>query len=125
VSFLSPVAEVSAPELAAGERVLVFDAAFANLTGALSGGVVLVAYALAIGAGPFAIGLLGAIPLVAQAAQLPALMLVERVRERKRIGVWTVTAARLVILAMALLPFVASPRYQLVGWSRRRRPSAR
>jgi len=102
----APVKEISPEDLAAGQRSLVLDSAFASLTGALSGGVILVAFALALGAGPMAIGLLAAIPLIAQAAQLPAIALVERLRQRRKIAVLTVTTARVVILLIGLLPLV-------------------
>src|SRR3954467_14407536 len=101
---LSPDAHISPSDLAAGQKSLVLDSAFATLTGALSGGVILVAFALALGAGPMAIGLLAAIPFMAQAAQLPAIAFVERFRQRRKIGVITITAARSVILVMAFLP---------------------
>ena len=104
---LSPDPSISAEAMAEGQRALVRDAAFASLTGALSGGVILVAFALALGAGPMQIGLLAAIPLMTQAVQLPGIALVERLRQRRKIAVVVITLARLVILALALLPFVA------------------
>jgi hypothetical protein len=110
---LLPVAEVQPDELAAGKRALVMDTAWASATGAMSGGVVLLAYALVLGAGPLQIGLLAAIPFIAQAAQLPAVVLVERIRQRKRLGVIAVTVARLLILIMAALPCLAPPEYRL------------
>lgn len=109
-----PTASISAHELALAKRSLVFDAAWASVTGALSGGVVLVAFALSLGAGPLTIGLLAAIPFAAQAAQLPTIFLVERVRRRKLIGVGSVTLARVVILLLALLPFVPTAEPVLV-----------
>lgn len=115
---LYPEDSISPAALAAGQRALVADAAWASLTGALSGGVVLVAFALELGAGPRAIGLLGAIPFIAQAAQLPAIFLVERFRLRKLIGVPLLTVARLVILALAALalwPLAATGNARL-GW---------
>jgi hypothetical protein len=110
---LLPVAEVQPEELAAGKHALVMDAAWASATGAMSGGVVLLAYALVLGAGPLQIGLLAAIPFIAQAAQLPAVIMVERIRQRKRLGIIAVTVARLLILVMAALPYVAPPEYRL------------
>lgn len=113
---LLPVPEVSAGALADGKRLLVWDAAWASVTGAWSGGVVLVAFALSLGADPMTIGLLAAIPFMAQAAQLPTTLLVERLRRRKRIGVSTLTLARVVILALGFLPFlpVDTPRVGLL-----------
>jgi hypothetical protein len=103
---LEPVASVSPEELAAGQRALVRDLAWASMSGAFSGGVILVAFALALGAKPLHVGLLAAIPFIAQAAQLPATILVERFRQRRKIGVVTISAARLVVFAMAALPFL-------------------
>ncbi|GGX03946.1 hypothetical protein GCM10007242_06330 [Pigmentiphaga litoralis] len=103
---LRPQSAVDAAQLADGKRALVQDAAWASVTGALSGGVVLVAFALSLGAGPLTIGLLAAIPFLAQAAQLPAILLTERLRERKRIGVPLLMVARSLIMLLALLPFL-------------------
>jgi hypothetical protein len=110
---LRPSPEIGAPALQVGKRALVADAAWASMTGALSGGVVLVAFALELGAEPRAIGLLGAIPFMAQAAQLPTIFLVERLRARKLIGIPTLTVARLLILLLALLPMVLPGENQL------------
>lgn len=111
---LSPQDAALGPaELSRAQRLLVRDAAFASLTGALSGGVVIVGFAVALGAGPMAIGLLAAIPFFAQVAQLPAIAVVERLRQRKRIGVIALTAARLSIFGLVLLPFVDDPALRL------------
>jgi MFS-type transporter involved in bile tolerance (Atg22 family) len=111
--MLQPEATISSEALARGRRALVQDAAWASLTGALSGGVVLVALALSFGAGPASIGLLGAIPFLAQGAQLAGLVLVERLRQRKRIGVWALAVARGLIFALALLPLLPWPDARL------------
>src|SRR5204863_4932333 len=81
---------------------------------AWTGGVVLAACAFALGAGPLAIGLLAAIAIAAQAAQLPAIALIERMRQRKRLGVIFLAVSRLVLLAMATLPFVAERQQAIV-----------
>jgi MFS family permease len=97
---------ITPEELARGQRALMQDAAWASLTGALYGGVILVGFALALGASPFVIGLLAAIPLIAQAAQLPAIALVEKLRQRRRIAVTSVTLARVLILSLAIIPWL-------------------
>ena len=93
---------------------MVQDAAWATLVGALYGGVILVGFALELGATPFVIGLLAAIPLLAQLAQLPAIVAIERLRQRRRIAVMVVWAARLIILSLALLPWLADSETQLI-----------
>jgi MFS family permease len=89
------------------------DAAWASLVGALYGGVILTGFALELGASPLLIGVLAAIPFLMQVMQLPALVLVERVRQRRKVAVVVVAAARSVILSLALLPFLGEPRLQL------------
>jgi MFS family permease len=103
---LAPVDEVPPEALPAAQRLLVRDAMFASVTGAFSGGVILVAFALALGANAQQIGLLAAIPIIAQLAQLPATVLIERIRQRRKIGVLTITTARVVIASFALIPFI-------------------
>lgn len=95
------------------KRALVQDAAWASLAGSLHGGVILVGFALALGASPIVIGLLAAIPFMAQAAQLPSIVLVERMRQRQKIALVSVTSARVVILLLALIPYLAGENTQV------------
>lgn len=111
---LSPDPEIAPEALREGKRALVRDAAWASMVGALYGGVVLVGFALQLGATPLVIGVLAAIPFFAQIAQIPAIALVERVRERKKIAVIAVSLSRLVILGLALLAFVLDDTTRLV-----------
>lgn len=106
---LRPDPVVTPAALAAGEHALVMDAAWASLTGAFYSGVILVAFALALGANPMQIGLLAAIPFAAQASQLPATLLIERIRQRRKIGVLVITAARVLILLLAVLAVLPDP----------------
>lgn len=85
---------------------MVHDAAWASLVGALYGGVILVGFALELGATPLTIGLLAAIPFLSQLAQLPAVLLIERLRQRRKIAVMVVWAARTIILSLALIPWL-------------------
>lgn len=110
---LGPDDNVSLDDVARGQQALVKDAAWASLAGSLYGGVILVGFALALGAGPMHIGLLAAIPLIAQAVQLPAIALVERVQQRRKITVIAVTLARTLILSLAVLPFIGDAPVQL------------
>src|SRR5690606_8782112 len=103
---LTPTPVVTEADLTQGKRALVQDSAWASLTGSLYGGGVLVGFALALGASPSVVGLLAAIPLLAQAAQLPGIALVERLRRRRAITVIAVTVARTIILSLAAVPFV-------------------
>src|SRR3954471_21493762 len=106
---LRPDSVVKPEDIERGKRALVQDAAWASVTGALYGGVVLAGFAVALDAGAFAIGLLAAIPFAAQAVQLPTIALVEHVRQRRRITVVSATIARALILTLAVLPWLAPP----------------
>jgi MFS family permease len=112
---LRPDPVITPEELARGKRALVKDAAWASLVGALYGGVILVGFALELGATPFIIGLLAAIPFLAQVAQLPAIALVERIRQRRKISVIAVFVSRTIILSLALIPFIGDTATQLAA----------
>jgi MFS family permease len=112
---LAPVEQISADALRGAQRTLVLDSAFASVTGAFSGGVILAAFALALGANAQQIGLLAAIPIFAQLAQLPATVLIERVRQRRKIGVLAITVARLLIALVAMIPFIPD-RMEALDW---------
>lgn len=107
--MLEPQPTVSAAGLEQARQTLVLDSAWASVCGALFGGVVLSGFAVQAGAGPLAIGLLAAIPYIAQEVQLPATLLVERHARRKRLSVLLLGSARVVILALALLPLWPGP----------------
>src|SRR3954452_8243050 len=98
---LSPDPTVTPADLQRGKRALVKDAAWASMVGALYGGVILVGFALELGATPWHIGLLAAAPFLAQLAQLPAIALIERIRQRKKIVVAAVSISRVAISLLA------------------------
>ncbi|HET9763932.1 MAG TPA: hypothetical protein VFR50_10465 [Casimicrobiaceae bacterium] len=94
---LRPDSIVTPEDLERGKRALVGDAAWATLAGALYGGVVLVGFAVQLGASATLIGALAAIPFVVQLSQVGAMALIERVRQRRKITVLAVTIPRLLI----------------------------
>lgn len=96
-----------------GMRALVHDGAWASVVGALTSGVLLVGFALGLGASPQVIGILAAIPFLGQLAQIPTIRLIERIRRRRLIAVSVITAARFIVLASAFLPFVDNTRTAL------------
>jgi len=110
---LRPDDTVTPEDLARGERALVKDAAWATTAGALYGGVILVGFALELGASSVIIGLLAAIPFLAQISQLAAIVLIERVRQRRKIVLLAVTVARTLILSLALVAFAEGRLLQL------------
>ena len=99
------------PTDAAGQRLLrliLYDALASEAMGTLTTGVFLVGFALALGAGNFAIGVLAAVPFCVQLLQIPAVLLVERFRARRGISVWSTAVGRTFILAAAAAPVLGS-----------------
>jgi MFS family permease len=103
--MLDPQPHIGEEEHARGLRLLVIEAAFSGGAAALTTGVILTAFALHLGASNFMIGVLASAPFLAQLLQLPAILLVERVRKRKRIAVLTSIAGRLMLGVMAVTAF--------------------
>lgn len=100
----------AAPDAAVIERgltALVWDGIFSQAVGVLTGGTLLTGCALEYGASPGFIGLLAAIPFLAQLAQVPAIILIERLRRRRMICLAATGMARLMLLPLAAVPFVA------------------
>ncbi len=89
-----------------GERRMIQEGLFSRTMDSLTGGVILAGFALALGATDVQIGVLGAIPLLAQLAHLPALALLRRFLDRRPLVAWVAGAARLLLLVLAALPFL-------------------
>lgn len=103
---LRPDASITQEDRARGRAAMVQDAAWASIVGATYSGVILIGFALQLGASPFTIGLIAAIPLLAQLGQVPAVALIERLRQRRKIAVLAVLAARVLIVFLMLLPWL-------------------
>ena len=74
------------------------------------------AFALALGANNFQVGILAALPFVTQVLQLPATLAVERFRRRKAIGIHALCAANLMWIPIGAVPFFghAEPEGQVL-----------
>jgi MFS family permease len=81
---------------------------FAEVVSACSGGAVLTGWALYLGAGPLLIGLVMALPQIAQLFQLPAAWTTSRLGSR-RAAVVLVAVQRQVTLPLVMLPFLHLP----------------
>ena len=105
--MLGPVDTITEADIVRGKQALIHDGAWANVVGALTSGVLLVGFALKLGASDQLIGVLAAIPFVTQLAQLPAIRLIAAIRRRKAIALIASTAGRVLFVPIALLPFLA------------------
>src|SRR5919197_1131453 len=104
-----PPSDTHEPLTTVGLTALVRDGVFSQALGVLTGGALLTGCALALGASPAFIGVLSAVPFLAQIAHLPAILLIERLRCRKRICVAVTLLARLLLLPLLVVPAIANP----------------
>jgi hypothetical protein len=104
-------AEAMPPDASSSERarrLVLYDALSHEAMGILTTGVFLAGYAVALGANNFAIGLLAAVPFLAQLLQIPAVLLIERSRSRRLVSVWSSGIGRCFLLASAAAPFLGA-----------------
>ena len=80
----------------------------------LTESVFLVGFALALGAPNTLIGVLAAIPFIAQLLQIPSVYLIHKAGKRKRFNLTTQIGNRLAVYGMAIIPFIASIEYSLI-----------
>jgi len=80
----------------------------------LTTGPVLVSFVLRFGASIFIIGLLGAIPTLCNFFQIPTIFLIEKIRNRRVISVFSLTLYRFCILAIGLIPFLFTFELSLI-----------
>ncbi len=100
-------------EVERGLRYLLLDGVSSQVMGALTGGALLVAFALQLGASNKVIGLIAAVGPLSQLLQLPAIVLVERLRRRKALVVLVSLVGRLFWVVVAAIPFVLPPPYRV------------
>ncbi|KXB08802.1 hypothetical protein AKJ56_00255 [candidate division MSBL1 archaeon SCGC-AAA382N08] len=105
----SDTRSLSQEEIETGLRNVLRDGLATRAMVTLTEGIFLVGFALKMGAPLFYIGLLAAIPPLAQLIQLPSILLVERVRDRRKISVYSSIGSRICLLLIALIPFLFSP----------------
>jgi MFS family permease len=105
--MLDPQDDVTEGDYERGLHKLVVEAAFSSGTGALTSGVIVTAFALHLGASSLFVGLLASAPFLTQLLQVPAIVIVERLRARKRIAVVTSVVGRAMLLVMGATAFFA------------------
>jgi len=101
-------------EVGHGLKLVTRDGLATQAMVTLTGGIFLVAFALQLGASNTVIGLLAAIPPLAELLQMPAIYVVDRVRNRRLVVVTASLAARLCWIPIILIPFFLSPGQGIV-----------
>lgn len=95
-------------EIQSGLRSVIKDGLTTQAMVTMTGGVFLIAFALKLGASNLVIGLLAAIPPLAQLIQIPSIYLVEKIRNRRAINAYATALSRIFLLVIALIPFLFS-----------------
>jgi len=104
MSIFEPKSTLSNKERNAGLRMLTLEGVSSlGFTSIITSGF-LAAYALALGANNLQIGILAALPFIMQPLQIPAILLMEKLRLRKAIAVLTWLIAQLLWFPVALIP---------------------
>lgn len=101
-----PFESLSPSQIDSGLKLAVKDGVAAEVMATLTGGTFLVALALGFGASSFQIGLLAAIPTLANLFQLIAIYLLHKYANRKAIAVVCSIFARLPLLLIGFLPLL-------------------
>jgi MFS family permease len=105
---LTPSENLTDEQRKSGLKLIVKDGLAAEAMATLSGGAFLVSLALNFGASNFQIGLLAALPTLANIFQIAAIYLVYHYANRRAITVYSSLFARLPILLIGFLPFMFS-----------------
>ncbi len=88
-----------------GLRYSIFDGAFASMMGSLAGGVFLMGFALKVlRATPAQVGLLAALPMVANVVQMLGSYIIEKTGRKKRLCTTSVIVSRVLWILVILLP---------------------
>jgi MFS family permease len=89
-----------------GLRNVIRDGLTTSVMSTLTGSTFLVAFALALGASSLVVGLLAAIPALANIIQIPTIYLVEKMRVRRSITMLAAAFGRSFWLLIAFIPFL-------------------
>jgi MFS family permease len=92
-----------------GLKLVTLDGLATQAMVTLTGGIFLVAFALQLGASNTVIGLLAAIPPLAELLQIPSVYIIDRVRNRRLVVVAASVISRLFWIPIILIPFLLSP----------------
>lgn len=95
-------------------RISTIEGSWAALHFLITSGVFFTGFALMLGANDFQLGLLGAIPVIAQVFQILGAYLIERTGWRKGIVAWFSVVSRTIWLPIALIPFFVHSRAVLI-----------
>ena len=105
----------SSPELTRNLRMVLLDGIFSQLMVGLTSGVILINFALDLGASNLIIGAIAAIPLFGQIFQIPSIYFVEKYKKRKLVALVGGFGSRSSYVLIILLPLFI-PDQQALWW---------
>jgi len=100
---------INGEEREKGLRYILYDGMMSQIMVTLSGGAFIIAFALLLGASNSIIGVLAAAPFLGNVFQIPAVLVVEKVRKRRLIAVVGSIMSRAWLLIFALIPLLFQP----------------
>lgn len=109
MNHLRPAEHLTRAETERGLSAVIYDGLATHALVTLTGGVFLVAYALELGASNAVIGLIAAIPPLAELLQIPGVGIIERSGNRRLVAVATSLVARFFWIPIALIPLMTGP----------------
>ena len=106
IAFLRPRPTVSEEDAQRSLRFLAWEGLTSGAMFSLGSGGFMAAYALALGANNLQVGVLAALPFISQVVRLPAILLLERLRARKALGLPALLLSQLAWLPVGAVPFL-------------------
>jgi MFS family permease len=104
LTIFQPRVALTRDELRRGLRALTWEGMASTGFSSITSSTFLVAFALALGANNFQIGLLASLPFITDLLQIPAVWLVEKLRQRKAIVLFPWLISQLFWIPVALIP---------------------
>src|SRR5512145_72936 len=99
-------APLTSADVQRGLRLSIIEGTLSSIHINVTGGAFLTGFALLLGAGPFELGVIGALPFVSQLFQFVGAYLEERFGNRRQLILITATLSRSIWAVIALLPFL-------------------
>ena len=106
LALFRPSSTLTEAEVNSSLRLMVWDGMAGASMFAFASGGFMAAFALALGANNLQIGVLAALPFVSQGVQLPAILMVERFRRRKALGIPAWYLSNLMWIPVGAVPFL-------------------
>lgn len=106
--YFRPKDSLTKEEINGALKSIINDGLSSQAMVTFTSGVFLVAFALNLGASNILIGVLAAIPFLMQPVQLPAILLIERIRNRRAISVYSSLIGRSFFILIGLSSFLFS-----------------